>query len=403
MAHELTLETLRRIRQAGSCTRAELAKNLEISLSQVSKLTAGLSNLGLIYESGTPEPVNGRPAGRLAINPNAACVVGIDVGSDRKIAVITDLAGEIITYLDEPSPDQDISFPCLEDLINRVIHQANIPVQRVLGLGVGICTIVDPVSGMVYRYGNPDLPEFTSNAVKLPVRDELVTHLSFEHILVDDIVRTLGIAEARYGLGMGESNFVYLLADTGIGMAIMLNGVPFIGASHIAGEIAHLPVGNQPILCNCGNTGCLGVLVGFEQVLKKTRQRMVESPVRSSLRLLKNMTIEDVLKAGEIGDKIATQVLIETGEYIGQALSVILNLFGPRLVIAGGKLAQSTVCRETAGRVMRMHALEMASRGVDLKLSSLDHLAGARGAATLALDALFVPGEKDIVSILESH
>ncbi len=403
MAHELSMEVLRQIRRAGTCTRSDLAKGQCISLSQASKITAGLLSLGLICEGGSHDRASGRPAGRLSLNPGAACVVGIDVGSDRQTAVVTGLTGEIITALDEPSPGHDISFPCLADLIQRVIRTSNIRLEQVLGLGVGVSDIVDPVSGMVYRYGNPDFPEYILNTNNQPVRDELASNLPFPHILVDDVVRTLGIAEAMYGSGAGESNFVYVLLDTGIGMAIMLNGVPFIGASHIAGEIAHLPVGSQAVQCSCGSTGCLGILASFGYILKETHRQLAESPVRSGLRLLKDITIDDVLKAGESGDKIAAQVLMETGEYIGQALAVILNLFGPRLVIAGGKLAQSTICRETASRVMRLRALEMASRGVELKLSPLDALAGARGAATLALDALFETGSKDILALQEER
>ncbi len=270
-----------------------------------------------------------------------------------------------------------------------------------LGLGVGICNIVDPVSGMVYRYDDFNFSAVSIPALNVPIRDQLVSEMPFPHIIVDDIVRGLGTAEVYYGLAAGESNFIYILVDTGIGMAIMLNGTPFIGASHIAGEIAHIPVGKHDIQCNCGNTGCLNMVAGIGAVLRRIDQRLADSPIRSSLRLLKDITINDVIEAGERGDKLAIQALIEAGEYMGVGLAVILNLFGPRLVVIGGILAQSSVYREAAGRLMCLRALEMAARGVEFQLSPLDELAGARGAATLAINALFEPGEKDLVHMVE--
>jgi hypothetical protein len=52
---------------------------------------------------------------------------------------------------------------------------------------------------------------------------------------------------------------------------------------------------------------------------------------------------------------------------------------------------------------MRLRSLEMAARGVELKRTPLDELAGARGAATLAINALFTPGEQDIVHLIEKQ
>ncbi|MBE0697835.1 MAG: ROK family transcriptional regulator, partial [Anaerolineaceae bacterium] len=257
MAHELSIDILRQIRQAGTLTRAELAKSLGISLSLVSKITAELRSLGLIEVRGTPDPNNGRPADRLAIRSDAGYCIGLDVGSDRKVAVITNLAGEIVASLHEPSPEKDFPFELIEDLVRRILSQSGVNRSQVLGLGVGICNIVDPVTGMVYRFDDFNFSEVSIPALNVPIRDQIVSEMPFPHIIVDDIVRGLGTAEVRYGLAAGESNFIYLLVDTGIGMAIMLNGTPFIGASHIAGEIAHIPVGDHNIQCICGNNGCL--------------------------------------------------------------------------------------------------------------------------------------------------
>lgn len=400
MAHELSIEALRLIRASGLLTRGELASRLDISPSLVSKIVTGLIERGLLEERTAAEPANGRPAVRLAIRPTAGYFIGIDIGSPYQTAVVTNLAGDVVAGIREPSPNWDFSPACQEELTLRILKKAGITPDQVLGYGGGLRHIVDGVNGVVYRYTNPySQTDTAGHPLNEPVRDELVRRLSFPHIIVDDVVRALGVAEARYGLGVGVDNFVYLLSDTGIGLAIMHNGMPYIGASHIAGEIAHVPVGDPAQVCNCGNSGCTGLFAGVGYVLVKVHQLLADSMVRSSLRGKQELTIEDVVEAGERGDKLAIQALAEAGGYMGMAMAVVLNMYGPRMTVAGGCLMKSSIYRSAANWQMRLRALQMVAQGIEIQLTSLDDLAGARGAATLAIDAMFTPGEKDILHL----
>ena len=44
---------------------------------------------------------------------------------------------------------------------------------------------------------------------------------------------------------------------TGMGFAIWLNGGPWTGAHGVAGELGHIPQGDNALICGCGNPGCL--------------------------------------------------------------------------------------------------------------------------------------------------
>lgn len=403
MTHELAIQFLQYIRTDNGCNRSELAAQFGVSLSQVSKIVGQLLALNLVTESDMPERAgSGRPAQLLRVNPSAACVAGIEAGSDLLTCVIADLQGEVLSMVRQPTEESDFCVRTILDLLDTTMNALSAPRQVLTGLGVGIHHIVDPVTGMVFRYGNKDFPPRQSNFDHLPFLEELADQLDLPHILVDDIVRIMGVAEARYGDGQGIDNFVFLLLDHGIGMAIMVDGAPYIGASHIAGEIAHLPIRGETKPCSCGNQGCLSTLVNFPNLISRTRELLEQTPIHSSLRQANPLSIADLLQAAEEGDKAAVKIMIDAGEWIGEALSTVLNLFGPNRVIFSGALAKSSVCRETAERVMRLRALEMASAGVEVKLTALDDLAGARGAASLALDALFEPGPRDIVRCMEN-
>jgi predicted NBD/HSP70 family sugar kinase len=404
MPRELSLKILKHIHQSGQVTRAELAEKFNVSQSLISKLTSKLLDFKIINEISVPDSRSGRPAGRLMINPKAGYLIGLEMGVQQSIAVVTDLAGEIISAIEEPilhTKESAVNLGEMVHLIQGIMQANQIAPAEVLGLGVGIHDIVDPISGVTYGWHKSS--DWSTTWQNYPLREALAAQLPFPHIQVDDIVRALGVAEARYGRGIHQPNFVYVLVDFGIGMAIMLDGVPYIGASHIAGEITHISVGDQSTLCLCGNNGCLGTIAGAGAVVSQAEQRLAESPIYSGLRLLETLNFEDLLAASENGDKLATQVLMEAGEHMGTALAIVLNLFGPGMVILGGRMARSTAFFESAQRIMRLRALEMASRGVDMVVSPLDQLAGARGAATMTLNALFDPGEKDLVHLLETH
>jgi len=107
--------------------------------------------------------------------------------------------------------------------------------------------------------------------------------------------------------------------------------------------------------------------------------------------------IEEVIDAAATGDKLAYQLLTEAGEYFGSALAIVLNLLGPKLVVVGGKLADSNVYLDAAWRMMKLRTLDQASRDVRVERSEQGELAGARGAASLVLDALFSSGSSNIL------
>lgn len=400
LTNDRRLAILQVTRQIGPLTRREIAQHVGLSLSVVSRLTAELLAQGLLCEIGRSESDGGRPADLLAIAPNAAYVVGLDIGGRRQRAIVADLRGAIVASLVEPTPlstEREAILDNLEQLIDRIIHEAGLTRSAVMGVGLALRAIVDSTAGIVY--GWPNTPAWSAAWTDFAVRDALAARLPWPHIAVDDTVRTLGVAEALYGHGIRQQNFVFVLADTGIGMAIMLGGAPYLGPSHIAGEIGHITFGTASTLCDCGNTGCLETLSSTPAILACVRQRLSEAQIRSILRQSdREPRIEEVIDAAETGDKLAYQIMTEAGEYFGSALAIVLNVLGPKLVVVGGELASSNVYLDAAWRLMKLRTLDQASRDARLERSQQGELGGARGAASLILDALFSSGAWNILT-----
>jgi N-acetylglucosamine repressor len=403
MTAERYLAILGLLRRGGPLTRRELAERTGVSASQLSHLTAELLDLELIREDGKAQSSGGRPSDLLTLNAQAGFVVGLDIGGTRQRAVVADMGGGVAHHLTEPTPlssDRGAIVGHIEQLIDRTIREAGITRDAVHGVGVGLRGIVDSSAGVVY--GWPNTPAWSDAWNNFPIRAALAERLPWRQIVIEDTVRAIGIAEAAYGHGAeagAGQDFVYVLAGTGIGAALMIGGSPYRGPNHVAGEIGHVRITDAPIACQCGNVGCLETVASGPAIVAQARRRLAESHILTALRDAEELTAALVIAEGEREDRLAYQVLTEAGEFFGRGLALLLNLLGARLIVVGGPLASSTPFLDAARRTMRLTALPHASRQVVVARSRLDDLGGARGAATLALDALFGAAEPNILTL----
>jgi len=396
------LNVLQIIRRAGRITRREIADKLGFGFSMASKLTADLTALDLIYEAGRSDAESGRPSDLLAINPQSAYAVGLDISGTHQKAVITDLCGGVVASISENKhipADRQLILDGLETMISRALNCCDLKRDDIMGIGISLWASVDPASGTISSW--TETPTLSAILRDFPIRSALQERFEFPHIFVDDIVRNLGAAEVRYGHHRQENeDFLFVLADSGIGLAIMLNGIPYVGPFQIAGEIGHIPISGLTTPCSCGNIGCLETVASTTAILQQVNQRINASNVRTILREPGNTpTIIDVINAAETGDKTAYQILTEAGQYLGTILAATVNILGTRLIILGGVLAKSTVYLDAVRRNLRLQALGKIATGVYIEPSQLDEMAGARGAAVRVLDALFNSENANIIAL----
>jgi predicted NBD/HSP70 family sugar kinase len=111
------------------------------------------------------------------------------------------------------------------------------------------------------------------------------------------------------------------------------------------------------------------------------------------------VTMDDLIRAANDGDRLASSIMSDAGARCGEALGIMLNLMGPSLVVLGGMMADSNDFMESARRTARVKALEKASRKVEIERTALDKLGAARGAASIVLNALFAPGDRNILAL----
>ncbi|HWP66148.1 MAG TPA: ROK family protein, partial [Candidatus Limnocylindria bacterium] len=159
------------------------------------------------------------------------------------------------------------------DATGRTIARERVPTERERGYEA----IVSRTAALVARL-RPHAPGAASVGIGTPgslsVRDGRLKNSNTTCLngrpLRDDLERAIGlpvrmendancfaVAEAVYGAGRGHRVVFGVILGTGVGGGIVIDGVPWAGAQHIAGEWGHHRIDPAGPPCYCGQRGCV--------------------------------------------------------------------------------------------------------------------------------------------------
>jgi glucokinase-like ROK family protein len=256
-----------------------------------------------------------------------------------------------------------------------------------LGVGVGASGLVDFSSGV-----NVLAPNL--NWRNVPLRQHFQARLGLP-VVVDNNVRAMAIGETYFGAGRGVDSLAFVYGRVGVGSGLVFGGQAFRGSTTGAGEIGHTTLlvhgGEQ---CRCGNSGCLETLVSEAVILAQAEaaaHRSPESLLARTLELRRDLTpLDRVFTAGRQGDPEVLALLNSQAYYLGLALSNLVNLFNPELILLGGIFAQGQdLLLEPIRQTVRKTAFGGLGEKVRVEPSSFGWRAGVIGAAALALISFF--------------
>ena len=225
-------------------SRVEIASRLELNKSTVTHIVNELLRNGIILqaEEGISGPKGGRKPVFLILNKKFGCVIGFEIRPQFYIAVATDLDGEILFYKSERIEISSDNFEeCFLEIMSRVTEEQKRTGIPLLGIGVGVSGIVDPVEGVI-RYSIPldfideynfkekiasryDVPFFLENDANCCSWGELVFHRKrnlrdFLFVLVE--FRNLNEEEIHEAIS--------------VGLGIVIDGKVHYGNGFFAGE-----------------------------------------------------------------------------------------------------------------------------------------------------------------------
>ena len=321
----LVLDALRR---HGLVSRSDLARLTGLSRTTVGSLVSDLQARGLVVEEvdGERQPGRGRPPAFLRLDRSAGVAVGIDFDHDRVRVALADLSS---TVLGEDCAEIDVDHSASDaidaavEIIGALRVAAGLDESELIGAGVGL---PGPIDGRTGTVGSATiLPGW---AGKSP-RDMLSERLGLP-VEVDNDANLGALAEVSFGAGRGLTEVVYVRLGSGVGAGLVIGGRIHHGAAGLAGEIGHVQVHADGVVCRCGNRGCL------ESVAAEGSIRALLRPAQGH-----EVTRRDVLELLAARDLGATRVVNDAGRAIGRVLADLCNALNFEAVVVGGELSEA--------------------------------------------------------------
>jgi len=367
------IRVLEALYEGGRLSRPDLTRRTGLSRATVGSLIADLMAAGILSELGTSRAAElqraGRPARTIGLQPTAAYAVGLDIGHDHVRCALCDLGGEPVSERSvelavDREPDQTLA--CATELVAEAIE--GVPHDRILGLGVGIASPINPRTGMLRA--EAIMPGW----VGLRINDELGRRTGLTAYSTNDANAGI-LGERRYGAAQDCADVIYIRLSSGIGAGVISDGRMLLGSAGLAGEIGHVPVVEAGAICRCGNRGCL------ETVASPTTITELLAPS-----LGRTITVDELLDLVHQGHRGAIRAVWDAGDAVGRALAVAVTLLNPQLVVVGGELAAAGEALFTPmRRAIERAAMSPHVANLQIVGGALGDSACVRGAAALVL------------------
>jgi predicted NBD/HSP70 family sugar kinase len=304
-------------------TRSQLAKQTGLNRSTIRDLIGELTDLGLVVENkGAPRAGPGRPSSVARVSPAGAVVLAVELEVDSIAVATIGLGGH---KFGEARQDNTPTNTTPESVVERLVGLAEPllkglpPEHTLVGMGVAVAGVVRRSDGFVHVAPNLGWQE-------VAIGDMLRSRFAADLVRVANEADLGALGELRRGLGQNSKQLVFVAGEVGLGIGIITEGVPMLGASGYAGEAGHMVINPEGRQCRCGAIGCWETEVGEEALIR--RAGLCDWPGERAL--------EELLRRAEEGRPETRAALADVGRWLGLGIGNLINTFNPDLVIVGG-------------------------------------------------------------------
>ncbi len=243
---------LQALHAEGPQSRADLARHSGLTPTTVSAVTAELIGDGLIGEVGRKASTTaGKPATLLGVEPDGRHVIALDLSDDEVIAAaVVNLAGKIVARRSQ-ARNGDTGKKASATIVRLARDMARGLDRPLLGVGCATPGIVDDhgvvLTAAHVKWTDEPLAAKLTAAVNVPC-----------YVANDANAAVL----AEYGaLESATENLLLVRVGGGVGAGVVIGGELFVGEHFAAGEIGHVVVDDDGVVCKCGRRGCLEAVV----------------------------------------------------------------------------------------------------------------------------------------------
>lgn len=304
-------------------------------------------------------------------------VLALDIGGTKLAAAVVTADGAARGVVVEPTRREDGWSAVLDRLFamgRRAIEAAGS--RPITAVGVACGGPLDSSTGVLID--PPHLPGWRD----VPIGRLAEAAFGVPAALQNDATAA-ALAEYRFGAGRGTSTMLYLTVSTGIGGGAVVDGKVHLGAAGNAAEFGHVTVRRGGRRCSCGRRGCIEAYASGTSIAARAREALAEWP-GSVLASRPEITAADVSRAAADGDPLAAQVWDRTVDLLGAAVTDLVNVFEPDLVLLGGGVTRAgAMLLDPVRAIVAAEAMPPAAAAARVELAELGDLVGVVGAGVV--------------------
>jgi glucokinase len=316
--------------------------------------------------------------------PTKPLFAGVDLGGTHFMAALGDADGLLVAEERQPTDAHEGHEAVLGRIAATIERLAARAGRAPSAIGFGVPGLVDFASGET-RF----LPNLPTQWRGVRVAGFLSARLGCPVHLVND-ARAAALGESMFGLGRGVQTMALFTLGTGVGGGVVVDGRLRLGPLGAAGELGHICVQPDGLLCGCGCRGCLETIVSGPALTAEGVRMLLSgnAPILHAIcggdaARVAPGTLGEAARAGDAG---ALAVLDRAGALLGLAASAVVLVLHPDLIVLGGGVASlDGLLIGPMRRALGAHVGMFPSDGVRIARSQLGDRAGVYGGLAAAV------------------
>jgi len=312
--------------------------------------------------------------------------IGLDIGGTKCAQTL----GKYVVSECVPKIEIREEFPTAGKTPDEVLERFSAFIAKELekhpidGIGISCGGPLDSGHGIIMR--PPSLPLWDD----IKIVEYFENKFGIKTYLQND-ANACAVAEWKFGSGRGVDNMVFLTFGTGFGAGLILSGRLYGGTSDNAGEIGHIRLtdngpegyrknGSCEGYCSGSGMARLAKILGKKKSLEAAYNEYVKAVGGED-----KISAKTMAEYARTGNKFCKAVYKKSGEMLGRAIAILVDLLDPQKIVIGGIFMRANdLLMPYAEKVMKKECLSFSLKDVEVVPAGLGENIGDYAALSVA-------------------
>ena len=246
--------------------------------------------------------------------------IGIDLGGTKTEGIVLDNKNTVLKTIRRLTP-QSQGYQAIVNNTVELIYELEHDLDQQCSIGIGTPGSIENETGLL-KYSN------TVCLNDQPLLADLEAKL-YRSVRIENDANCFALSESVNGNARDQSIVFGVIMGTGVGGGLVINNKIVKGPNSMTGEWGHTLLDENGRKCFCGLNGCIETFLSGPGLI----QQYIENggPVVSR--------VEDLIAHAQNNDAIALTTLDGFYTHFAKAISQIIKIIDPEVIVMGGGLS----------------------------------------------------------------